>query len=274
MSSSNAVLGLVKSHGLDKLFPETEREHELTPFESVDPSVTVPYAPEWNDLLRLFALVRLRRATTVLEFGCGFSSVVLAHALTLNESELRDHVTSNLRRTDAFKLFVVDDIPAYLSATEARLTAAQKKIVSFHQSAVHMTTFSGRICTEYETLPNVCPDLIYLDGPSQDSARGEVNGISTRHPDRLPMACDILKIEHFLLPGTLVLVDGRTANARFLKSNLQREWRHEHDTEGDVHYFEMIEEPLGKWNRRQIEFCLGSDWRARPLKPDFSRLVS
>lgn len=274
MSSSKAVLGLVKSQGLDKLFPEPEREHETAPFESVDPSVTAPYAPEWNDLLRLFALVRLRRATTVLEFGCGFSSVVLAHALTLNESELRDHVTNNLRRTDAFKLFVVDDIPAYLSATEARLTDEQRRIVSFRQSAVRMTTFSGRICTEYETLPNVCPDLIYLDGPSQDSARGEVNGISTRHPDRLPMACDILKIEHFLLPGTLVLVDGRTANARFLKSNLQREWRHEHDTVGDVHYFEMIEEPLGKWNRRQIEFCLGADWRARPLKPDFSRLVS
>lgn len=88
------------------------------------------------------------------------------------------------------------------------------------------------------------------------------------------MSCDILKIEHFLLPGTLIVVDGRTANARFLKANLQREWRHEHDEEGDVHYFEMIEEPLGKWNRRQIEFCLGADWRSRPLRPDYSRLVS
>ena len=136
-----------------------------------------------------------------------------------------------------------------------------------------MTTFGDRIATEYEVLPNVCPDLIYLDGPSQSSAVGEVNGISTRHPDRLPMSCDILKIEHFLLPGTLIVVDGRTANARFLKANLQREWRHEHDEEGDVHYFEMIEEPLGKWNRRQIEFCLGADWRSRPLRPDYSRLI-
>jgi hypothetical protein len=87
------------------------------------------------------------------------------------------------------------------------------------------------------------------------------------------MACDILKLEHFLLPGTLVLTDGRTANARFLKANLQREWRHEHDEEGDVHYFEMIEEPLGKWNRRQIEFCLGADWRAKPLRPDLAKVI-
>ena len=63
-----------------------------------------------------------------------------------------------------------------------------------------------------------------------------------------------------------MLTDGRTANARFLKANLQREWRYEHDEDGDVHYFEMIEEPLGKWNRRQIELCLGADWRAKPLR--------
>ena len=29
------------------------------------------------------------------------------------------------------------------------------------------------------------------------------------------MAADILSIEHFLHPGTLIVIDGRTANARF-----------------------------------------------------------
>ena len=33
------------------------------------------------------------------------------------------------------------------------------------------------------------------------------------------MAADILAIEHFLVSGTLIVVDGRTANARFLKAN-------------------------------------------------------
>ena len=137
-----------------------------------------------------------------------------------------------------------------------------------------MTTFCDRICTDYVTLPNVCPDFIYLDGPSQSSALGDINGISTRHMDRLPMACDILKMEHFLLPGTLVLVDGRTANARFLLANLQREWRYEHDKAADVHYFEMIEDPLGKWNRLQVEYCLGEGWQSRPLKPDYAELMT
>jgi hypothetical protein len=32
----------------------------------------------------------------------------------------------------------------------------------------------------------------------------------------------------------------------------------------------MIEEPLGKWNRKQTEFCLGADWRAKQLAPDYN----
>lgn len=80
-----------------------------------------------------------------------------------------------------------------------------------------MATFNDRICTLYEQLPNICPDFIYLDAPSQFSPKGEIRGISTRHKDRVPMSADILTIEHFLLPGTLIVVDGRTANARFLR---------------------------------------------------------
>jgi len=86
------------------------------------------------------------------------------------------------------------------------------------------------------------------------------------------MACNILRMEQFLLPGTLIVVDGRTANTRFLKANFQREWRHEHDVDGDVHYFELAEHPLGKLNRLQLEYCLGSDWHARPLRTDFEKL--
>ena len=37
----------------------------------------------------------------------------------------------------------------------------------------------------------------------------------------MPMTSDILKIEHFLKPGTIIIVDGRASNSRFLKSNFQ-----------------------------------------------------
>ena len=38
---------------------------------------------------------------------------------------------------------------------------------NFHLSQVEMTTFNGRACTMYNSLPNICPDFIYLDGPDQ-----------------------------------------------------------------------------------------------------------
>lgn len=80
------------------------------------------------------------------------------------------------------------------------------------------------------------------------------------YPDRLPMSVDILAFEHFLFPRTLIVVDGRTANARFLKTNLQRNWDYYHSEEYEQHFFELKEAPIGIYNKRQIEFCLGPDW--------------
>ncbi len=59
------------------------------------------------------------------------------------------------------------------------------------------------------------------------------------------MSTGILRVEFFLEPGTLIQVDDRTANVRFLKSYLRRKWVHLHDPLGDAHRFELQEEPLG-----------------------------
>ena len=77
------------------------------------------------------------------------------------------------------------------------------------------------------------------------------------------MSADILAIEHFLLPGTLIIADGRTANARFLRANLQRDWLYYHDSQADQNYFELSEKPLGVYNERQINFCLGDSFFER-----------
>ena len=61
-------------------------------------------------------------------------------------------------------------------------------------------------------------------------------------------------IEYFLEPGTFVLVDGRTANARFLKNFLTQKWKYKHDIASDCHYLELIEKPLGKYNKNKLSF--------------------
>jgi hypothetical protein len=221
---------------------------------------SAPLPPVWQDLARLHRLLRHRKVTTVLEFGVGYSTLVMAHALEMNESEFGGEVRNTLRRGHPFELHTVDDVAGYLDATEEMLSPELRSRVRFHHTSCRMGMFQDRICTFYDRLPNVSPDFVYLDGPSQDSVEGDIRGVSTRGVDRLPMAGDILAMEHLLLPGTLILVDGRTANARFLEANLQRNWVYSHFESADVHTFELIEAPLGPHNRLQLEFCLGETW--------------
>jgi hypothetical protein len=61
-------------------------------------------------------------------------------------------------------------------------------------------------------------------------------------------------MESILLPGTFIIVDGRTNNARFLKNNFQRNFEMSWDKDDDVTSFELKEERLGKYN------ILGSDF--------------
>jgi len=238
----------------DNLDAKVERET----YETADASNKIPIPPELDDLIRLHYLATSRKVTTILEFGVGKSTTVFDHALELNKKKYSDYVEENLRRSNLFECHSVDNNKEWIEITKSNY---KSKNVHFHHSACVMSTFNSRICTLYENLPNICPDLIYIDAPDQFSPIGDVRGISTNHPDRLPMAADVLTIEHFLLPGTLIVLDGRTANARFLQTNLQRNWAYHHLSEYDQHFFELKEEPLGIYNQKQIEFCLGKDWK-------------
>jgi hypothetical protein len=61
-------------------------------------------------------------------------------------------------------------------------------------------------------------------------------------------------MESTFLPGTFIIVDGRTNNARFLERNFKRNYKVKWSREDDVTTFELIEERLGKYN------ILGSDF--------------
>ncbi|MDA9371460.1 hypothetical protein N9R49_04650, partial [Gammaproteobacteria bacterium] len=226
----------------------------VDPYFSVDPNNTTPFPPELDDLCRLHYLVRTRKVTTILEFGIGKSTYVLDDALKRNEMEFGPFVKENLRRSNPFELHSIDNYQEWIDSVKSQAKPSLSKSTFLHFCDLNIGTFNDRMCTFYEGLPNISPDFIYLDGPDQFSAKGSVRGLSTRHPDSMPMAADILTIEHFLVPGTLIVVDGRAANARFLKSNLQREWTYSYFPEYDQHFFELLEEPLGRYNKDFLDF--------------------
>ena len=246
--------------------PEKPNEKLILPTVfSVDPENKLPFPAEFDDLCRLHYIARNRKVLTILEFGVGKSTVILGDAIRLNRKDYYDLTKENIRRKEQYQVFSIDNYQNWINTC---LQTIPEELINegfniIRYSDLEMGQFKDRICTYYSSLPNICPDLIYLDGPDQFSPKGEIRGLSTRHQDRMPMAADILSIEHFLQPGTLIVVDGRTANARFLISNFDRNWSYLYVPEWDQHFFELQESPLGIYNKRMIDHCLGDDFYKR-----------
>ena len=239
---------------------EIKKKINRDQFSTVRKTIKNQFAPELDDLCRLHYLVISRKVNKILEFGVGKSTVIFNDGLVQNCIDYQDYVKKNLRIPNSFICYSLDNYKSWVNKIKSqhKLTNVRFKI-----STLRMATFNGRICTFYSSLPNICPELIYLDGPDLHSVNGTIRGISTKSEDRLPMSGDILSMEHFLLPGTLIVVDGRTANARFIKCNLQRNWIYSHDKKNDQHFFELSEEPLGIYNEKQIKHCLGKSFFER-----------
>jgi len=216
---------------------------------------TSEFKPDLKDLFLLHQYIILNKRLTVLEFGCGWSTAVIKNALEINKKKYLARI-KKLRKKNCFELFTVDNQKKYLSITKnkCKKILGKKSKINFFYSENKMTTFNDRICSEYTKLPKINPDFIYLDGPSPFTVKKKINGFSTNHPDLMPMSCDILKFEHFLCPGTIILVDGRTANARFLQKNFQRNWEYLHDEQNDQNLFYLNEKPLGKFNKKLLKF--------------------
>ena len=117
-----------------------------------------------------------------------------------------------------------------------------------------MDLYNNNYVIRYDKLPLVSPDFIYLDGPNPKNILNRSVKMNIKDKDLMPITCDILLIEYYLIPGTIVLIDGRGANAQYLNDNFKRKWQYKYFKNFDMHYFELIAEPLGKINMMQLNF--------------------
>jgi hypothetical protein len=216
-------------------------------------------APDPDDLARLHRLVRARRAFTVLEFGVGYSTLVLADALARNEADFDAAGAPVPPPADAFRLFSVDTGAEWIALTAQRLPETLRDRVAFTYSTARAGTFADRLCHYYDTLPDVVPDFVYLDGPDPRAVTGVVDGVGFANRERTPLAADLLRLEPSFVPGLMILVDGRVNNARFLRRNFQRDYTVHEDPDGRFTTFALDEAPLGDRNRQRRAYCLGDD---------------
>ncbi len=222
--------------------------------------VKASYLPEMRDLYNLYQYVVINKRTTILEFGSGWSTLIFALALSKLADKYSNEV-KKLRRNNAFELIVVETSKKHLNITKNRILKLNKFLkfskkikIKYFLTEVEMTTFNNKICTQYKKLPLINPDFIYLDGPDQFNVKKEINGISTRHKDMMPMVSDILKFEYFYTPGTIIVSDGRGANVSFLRDNFKRNWKYINKKKDDQHIFLLNEPALGKYSELQLKF--------------------
>ena len=216
--------------------------------------------PNYLDLYNLYNYVVKNKRTTILEFGSGWSSLIFI--LALNELKRKFYNESkNLRRGNPFELFILENNKKYLNITKKRINNFFIKNniknickINYIISDVKMVEFGGRYVTEYKKIPICNPDFIYLDGPDQKNIKSDLVNFTTNHIDLMPMVSDILKFEYFLIPGTIIISDGRAANVKFLRDFFRRNWIYKYDKKSDQHFFFLNDKSLGKHNDKLLKF--------------------
>lgn len=220
------------------------------------PKLEQNYDPEIDDLYFLHKTITERKVSTVLEFGIGFSTIIMAHALNLNKKYKNQIKKIIPRKKNLFEIHSVDSSKKYLNIWNPIFKSFYEDTIYSYQSNCYLNMINNVIVSNYKKIPNIIPDLIYLDAPELEEVKGKINNLSMVSKNNFPIAADILHLEYFLQPGAFIIVDGRTTNSRFLINNLQRDWEYKEYEKEDISSFELIEKPIGQMNKEYINFTL------------------
>jgi len=215
-----------------------------------------PYNIEINDCYQLYKTIYNKKRLSVLEFGSGYSTLVISKALYDLKKKYFD-TAKNLRRGKVFELNFIETSNKFKNITLNRIPNFIKKEIKINYivTSSNMAKINNKICTLYKKLPNCNPDFIYLDGPHIGDTKGNISGINfSKNYDYTPMCGDPIILENILLPGAIIYFDGRINNFLFIKNNLQRKWKITLDKKKDIVILELKDLPLGKLNSKLINF--------------------
>jgi len=191
---------------------------------------------------------------SIMEYGTGWSTLVLALALEHNKQFFGDFVESNNRHPNPFCLLTVDSSRVFSNISVRRAQEFTKTKIIPVVTKSKLVEIENRFCHVFASVPPFTADFIYVDGPDSSQVKGSIRGFHVRfgHRERkygLPMSADLINLEFFLWPGTTIVVDGRGANSNFLRKSLKRNWHYSYNSDTDQHFFDLIEPGWGKYSQ-------------------------
>jgi hypothetical protein len=218
------------------------------------------YPPQLKDLYSIYKLIRNSKALSVLEFGSGWSTLICAKALEENFFSYSNFIVDKTRHPSLFSLMTIDSSKKYQTIALKRLGRIPEKIKVLPViSKSKMCIVNDQICHTFSNLPPFTADFVYLDGPDCDQVAGTLNGFSVRFGDSrkvygLPMSGDLILLEPYFWTGTVIVTDGRGANANFLRNNFKRNWSYRYDEKNDQHIFVLKDKPWGEIAKSYSKF--------------------
>jgi len=243
---------------IDKKYNYTDANFgNNTFYREINNSEFIPLPVDVDDLINLHKTILERKVFTIMEFGLGYSTIIMADAL-LKHKNIYDKLENkpHIRCNNKFEIHSVDANTGWIESFKKKLEKYPelKNIIKITYSGVHMSTFNNRMCNFYDKLPVINPQLIYIDGPDPSTIKGNINGFSFNNPDNTVLSADILLIEPVLIPGVFIIIDGRRNNSYFIENNLQRNWKIIHKNSEDITTLELQDKSLGRYNTNMLNY--------------------
>lgn len=246
---------------------ENEKENNESQLDKQGNPVSIsgnhdePYKQVAADLEALRLIVETKKPLVVLEFGSGWSTLVICQALENLRGAHKTIPFSVQRHTHApFSLTTLDESAHWLEVAKTRLPDSFMQHVEFVHSPVVQRLVGQVVTLSYSTIPMVKPDFIYLDGPSQFAVSEDPDSplvFGTNRPWFPPIASDLLRLEWLLDPGAVILIDGRGQNVEFLVRHLERDWAVTRFQNLDLTLMTLISPSIGDHNRKKLIWELG-----------------
>ena len=164
----------------------------MLPTDPIDPNRLPPI---YHDLYFLYREIRRRRPGYVLEFGCGYSTLVIAKALYDNGGG------------EAWSL---ETEPYWANNTRQMIPHILDNHYRILEVGVTDKDYGEDKALWFSEIPNCIPEFIYVDAPATDS---EIQGVA-----------NILEMEPLFKKGFFMVVDGRKQAVKFFRKNLRRNY--------------------------------------------------
>ena len=201
--------------------------------------------PSFKHLIFLSNFIKKKKKVSCLEFGVGWSSLVIAEALEENRKKFSKNKNykyiKQIFKDNTYRNCIMDGNKKYINifkklSFKSKIFNIKFNLVNWKFVKFDKNTYAAKA----DKLPQIIPDLFYLDGPDpMDVKKPKNENISL---NKFPIIIsDLLFYENYLNNDCSIVAEGRAHNVIFLKKNLQRNWTYRYLPKIDTHILTLKE---------------------------------